>query len=148
MEPQAQSLLRSVPAGETLSAVSIGFIGFLTMNPIYDLGGLLTPLAARARFDDSVEVWDAFVAELLSTRPAHIYLVLRQGGLPFELDARLKDHPVVRRNYFRAVHDKPAGGSVVYLRRELPPVDLERRLADVLHYFPEYQERATEMLQR
>jgi len=148
MEPLARSLLRLVPEGQTISAVSIGFIGFLTMNPIYDLGGLLTPLAARARFDDSPEVWDAFVAELLSTRPAHIYLVLRHGGLPFELEARLKDHPVIRRSYRRGFYDKPAGGSVAYLRRDLPPVDLEQRLADVLRYFPEYRERAMEMLRR
>jgi len=148
MEAVAQSLLRIVPEGETISAVSIGFIGFLTMNPIYDLGGLLTPLAARARFDDSPEVWDAFVAELLSARPAHIYLVLRQGGLPFELEARLKDHPVIRGSYRRGYYDKPVGGSVAYVRRDLPPVDLEQRLAGVLRYFPEYGERAAEMLGR
>ena len=44
-EDQAWMLLKHVPKGEVIATGNLGFVGYLTMNPIWDVYGLVTPVA-------------------------------------------------------------------------------------------------------
>jgi hypothetical protein len=147
LEKSALFILAHLPPGETICLRDIGFPGYLSMNPIWDTAGLVTPTAARARRDTSQEMRDALFAELRSVRPGCFRLVLpknRPQHLNHRIHSWLETDPVARSLYQR-VHPPPRikkdASVVIYLRKDLPEVDYAERLRGALVRFPEYRDR-------
>jgi hypothetical protein len=152
LENSAMFMLRKIPPGETICLRDIGFPGYLTMNPIWDTAGLVTPTAARARRDRSTKMQQAMFDELLAIRPAAFRLILPKGRrrhINWRIQSWLETDPAARVEYERV---RPRSeltedtSLVVYLRRDLPEVDFAERLDEALVRLPEYADRAREKL--
>jgi hypothetical protein len=150
LENSALFILANIPEGETICMRDIGFPGYMSMNPIWDTAGLVTPTAARARRDRSDEMQAEMVAELLRVRPAVFRLVLprdRVKHINWRLYRWLSEDPVAKSIYRRA---RPRGEVqdtttlVVYLRRDLPDVDYDARLGKTMERLPAYASRLRE----
>ncbi|GJM44934.1 MAG: hypothetical protein DHS20C21_17760 [Gemmatimonadota bacterium] len=62
----------TVRTGEWISLPDIGFVGYLTDNPVWDQLGLVTVAAARARNNAADDGFQAAIDDLLSRDPAMI----------------------------------------------------------------------------
>ncbi len=146
LERDAWRILRRAPEHEPVGLADIGFPGFLTGNPIWDVRGLVTPAAARARNDDSEAARRALVDDLLRVRPLLLVLPLRRRGFApaiGRVDRHLRADARVTAVYRR--ERAPEGDAILYLRRAAPPYDPGPRIAAALARFPEY---ASELARR
>jgi hypothetical protein len=140
LQSTALFILANVPPNETVCLRDIGFPGFLSMNPIWDTAGLITPAAARVRRDGSDEVQEMMFEELLEIQPACFVLMpaSKAAGADEEIYTWLETNAVARSRY-KCVDN--SNGTAVYLRRNLDPVDPTRRLRAAMIRFPEYSQR-------
>lgn len=145
MEDRAWGLLIQVPAGEWICSRDIGFPGFLTGNPIWDFAGLFTPSAAAARHDESAGCVRAMCDDMLERSPAMI--LVKDSAFQRRIEAVLRTHPTVLAAYERRPETR-RGHRVAYIRRDMPEFDVRRRIEDAVAQFPEYAERADEVLTR
>ena len=147
-ESRAWSVLDNLPPEATVCARDIGFIGFLTGNPIWDTAGLFTPAATRGRQDPSDQATQAMLDDLWAADPACLYLVKQRArSNDARLDARLKSDPRTRSQYSRHLWPASVGQSgVTYARDPLPAVDLDERVRRAIRFFPEYEGRARWLL--
>ncbi|MCH7814655.1 MAG: hypothetical protein IID40_11615 [Planctomycetes bacterium] len=147
-ESRAWSVLENLPPEATVCARDIGFIGFLTGNPIWDTAGLFTPAATRGRQDRSDQATQAMLDDLWAADPACLYLFNQRARTnDARLVARLQSDPRARSQYSR--HPWPAAvgpSGVTYLRDPLPAVDLNERVRRAIRSFPEYEDRARRLL--
>jgi hypothetical protein len=139
----ARFLLRNVPPGEPVCLRDIGLPGYLTMNPIWDLPGLVTPSAARAKRDSSPESLEALYDELIRLRPGCFYLDLPPAGesLGTRIALWLRTDPEISAQYREASRFRKAafGSVVVYLRRDLPAFDIEARMHEARARVPDWR---------
>ena len=155
-EHLAWSFLCRIPVGETICARDIGFVGYLTMNPMWDTAGLFTPTVARARYDSSEDARRAVCDELLELQPACIFLEWGPWGGPWReaapfnkrLDTWLWTNAAVAAQYVRLPKTDATSATVTYVRRGLPRLDVQERVRAAVRGFPEYEERANELLAR
>jgi hypothetical protein len=137
----ARFILDTVPAGETVCIRDIGFPGYLGMNPIWDVAGLVTPTAARSRHDKSPEAHRALTEELLAVRPALFRLYVPPGRdfLANRIDAWLQADPVASSLYRELRRGREGERTlVIYLRRDLPEFDAAARLREARARIPSY----------
>jgi hypothetical protein len=172
LEMMALSILGHTNPNERVVIKDIGFPGFLTMNPIWDQAGLVTPVAAelRHRVQDT-EVRDRYVSKFLETGAASLvffgptpwpHVLLQQQLFQVHPDLRdlfsILETPEVTtkrpRKFERlALGFTPGFGTVLKNRNKLPMTprevlaNLERRLGEVSARFPEYKSRASETLE-
>ena len=145
-ERRAWRILRQIPAGETICARDIGFIGFLSDNPIWDLAGLLTPTVARARHDRGEEAQRLMFEEMLALEPAYILL---RSERPFHqaIEQYLQNDPRIAALYRRRGRGR-LSDRIIYTRRKMARVDFQERVYAAVRQFPEYEKRAKQMLAR
>lgn len=134
LEGVARLILELAPEGETVAICDIGFPGFLSMNPIWDLAGLVTPAAARFSPDDPASRQEA-LDDLFRREPVLMMIPFRGDIRAFE--RALRDDPRAE-SYERTESES----SVQYLRKNRPSVPAQRLRAAALRY-PEYASRGT-----
>jgi hypothetical protein len=139
-ESMALSILHRVPEGDTVAIADIGFPGYLSANPIFDLRGLVTPAVARWRHAPALER-EAMLAALREARPA--YIVFPSVGPSLEpIVAELATASFLRTGWQK--HEDSAARSVVYVRKDLLPMGplgggaVRRRLEAALERLPQY----------
>lgn len=146
LEGDAWLMLELASEGEVVAIPDIGFPGFVGGNPIWDVRGLVTPAAARARHDPDEAVQRAMLDDLLAARPAYIALPLRGDNaskLIGEFDEKLRGDERIEALYER----RELPGKLLYLRRDAQRPDVAERLKEALARFPEYRsERVTRAL--
>ncbi|MCP4251524.1 MAG: DUF2029 domain-containing protein [bacterium] len=143
-EVRAWSILENLPPDATVCARDIGFIGFLTGNPIWDTAGLFTPAATHGRQDAGDGATQAMLDDLWAADPACLYLVTQRAqSNDARLDARLQSDPRIRSEYSRHPWRPSAGlRGVTYVLDALPAVDVDERVREAIRGFPEYAARA------
>ena len=145
LERRAWKRLREIPAGETICIRDIGFVGFLTDNPIWDLAGLITPTVARARHDPGEEAQRLMCEELLALQPA--YILLLTTGFHRKIERCLQNDPRIAVLYRRR-GGGPRSKRIIYTRKRMTRVDLQGRVDAAIRRFPEYEKRAKQLLVR
>lgn len=139
-EAMALSILHTVPEGDTVAIADIGFPGYLTANPIFDLRGLVTPAVARWRHEPERER-EALLAALREARPAYILIPSVGPSLEGIVD-ELAGAAWLRAGW--QLREDPAARSVVYARNDLLPMGplsrgaVRRRLEAALERLPQY----------
>jgi len=136
-------LLRSVPPGEYISLRDIGFVGYLTMNPVWDTAGLVNDTVARARHDKSRETQQAMYDEMLSVQPGCFLLRLNKDihAINYRTHSFLQNDPVAMKTYHLDHMTGKNPKVAFYLRSDLPEVNLAERLEQAALHYPEYRER-------
>lgn len=142
MEATAWDVLRLVPAHETICARDIGFVGWLSGNPIHDLAGLMTPTAARARNERTPEAMEALREELVAREPALI--LLTASAFQTELGELLVADPRIQARYEIGKGRRRR----TFRRRDLTPFDVTTRVEAALDRFPSYRARAATFASR
>ena len=139
LEGTALQVLELAPAHETVALADIGFPGYLGMNPIWDLRGLVTPRAASFAADGGTAS-EAAIEDLLGRRPLFILLPGQQGDEPTPrmdaYDRMLSEH------LDAALYERLESGSgtgVLYLRRTRPRRIPPGRMRRAVEGFPEYE---------
>jgi hypothetical protein len=130
-------ILERVPEGETVALGDIGFPGFLTANPVWDVRGLVTASSARWRHDASPEAVEEMLADLRAAKPACILLWARPAdasGYMGRFDRTLAASKWITRTYRRTEPE----GVTIYLRRDLSAFDTRARIEAALDRLPEY----------
>jgi hypothetical protein len=130
LEGVARTILELTAEGETVAICDIGFPGFLTMNPIWDLAGLVTPAAARFSLDDPAARQEA-LDDLFRRQPVLMMIPMR--GDIGDLDRAIRDDPRAER-YERTVSES----GVRYLLAERTPNASGERLRAAALRYPEY----------
>ena len=133
----AWAILELAPRREWVAIADIGFPGYLTMNPVWDLRGLVTPAAARAKHGDAAAV-RAAVDDLLGRDPALIVFPPSFPSLDRFHEELLND-PRTRRRYDRV--ESEDGERVRYQRKDLPGRIPRARILRALEGFPEYDSK-------
>jgi hypothetical protein len=113
-------------------------MGYLAMNPVWDVRGLVTPPVADLLRDANGDC-GAVVDDLLRVRPIYVQLPARKAGMrePYQRLARcLSGDPRVARAYERVVD--PERGTVLFVRREPARRPGPERVRRALERFPEY----------
>jgi len=140
-------VVKNVPAGEYIFLRDIGLPGYLSMNPICDTVGLVTPIFAQARSADRKTAEKIIVDEIEKRKPACIRVVLldKKPNTPDQLIYRwLETNPTGKIRYRRILEmDKRKHGRsiYVYLRTNLPEVNARGRLTELMQRFPEYRQK-------
>jgi hypothetical protein len=135
LEDVSWRILTELRAHETAAIRDIGVPGYLTMNPIWDVRGLVTPSMARARNGDP-DALALVVDELLDVRPTFILLGSGTGNHPARvLDRALRDDERILAVYARR---QPPRGGAEYRLRDWTPPDTAARVDAALAGFPEY----------
>lgn len=174
LQTTAWSILAHADPDARIMMVDIGFPGFLTMNPIWDLYGLVTPISVEFRKEfENPEVRDRFARKFIETGAAtHIYLP-RESGKKFtaKLENLLATHPDLQGmyraiepgrsngnppdNYLENIFDLQLPYARVLRHIESPDptakeslANLERRLPEVVKRFPEYEPQASKIIFR
>jgi len=128
-EDETRALLRTVPEGEVIAIGNLGLVGYLTMNPIWDVYGLVTPVVARARNDSDAAAERAMFDDLAAVRPGALLLYFPEGprvSMDVRIDRWIRAHPEFAALYER--RELAGGGQALYLRRDLSAVDEASRL--------------------
>jgi hypothetical protein len=131
LESMARMILDLAPEGETVVIWDIGFPGLLSMNPIWDLGGLVTPAAARFSADDPVSR-QAALDDLFRRRP--VLMVIPNRGIVRGFDRAIRDDPRSA-DYERTELDTIAQ----YLRKDRAAHVPAQRIRAAMQRFPEYE---------
>jgi hypothetical protein len=140
-EQPARWLLENVPDGEAVALADIGFPGYLTDNPVWDLRGLVTPAAAARRHDQTEAARERMLASLRAADPACIVIPsLARDPESFmgRLDRDLQTAPWLARRFRRNVDE--AARAVIYLRKDLGRPDVRARRAAARARVPELGE--------
>jgi len=137
LEQAALEVLQLAPERETVALADIGFPGYLGMNPIWDLRGLVTP-AAAAFEPDGGAASEAAIDDLMARRPLFVSLPA-QDQMTRRMqafDRMLGEHPDAV--LYRRV-DSGSGAGVVYMRKDRPQRATRERVRRALERFPEYR---------
>jgi hypothetical protein len=165
------TILGHTDRDDRIGIKDFGFPGFVTMNPIWDHLGLVTPSAEQLqRGREDAQVRDRSVREFLATGGAtHIFVFGDTISPPIALEQLLKTHPDLQARYRqvdagqmsdpdpthleRIVLCLPRGSNRIWRLRELPVptanevlANLERRLPEVVARFPEFGPSASKIL--
>jgi len=135
LQVPARQILDLSAEGETVAITDIGFPGFLSMNPIWDLAGLVTPAAARFSPGDPASRQEA-LDDLFGRQPALMLIPFR--GIFKEFDRAIREDPRAER-YERREFES----GVQYLRKDRPPNDPVQRLRAAALRYPEYASEVT-----
>ena len=139
----AADVLERLPASEWVAARDIGQLGWVTMNPIWDLPGLFTPTAARARRERSEAATAAMLADLRARRPGCIMVQKDRDAGMWSTDRLfdwLQTDPWVAETYL--VQRREARGAVFLTawRRDLRPIEVLPRLREARGRVPGHPE--------
>lgn len=124
---EAQTLLLEVPEHEVIAIGNVGLVGYLTMNPIWDVYGLASPLVARARDASDSIANEAMFEDLAATRPGALLLYRWPDGhasMDTRVERWMDQHPEFAALYERR---ERVGRQTLYLRRDLSEVDTASR---------------------
>ena len=132
LRANAALVLRTVERGETVALADIGLPGYLGMNPVWDLRGLVTPGGTAERLSEPAGR-AAAIEDLLGRDTALLLFPPRPGAGLAALEAEFRADPRARRAYRRS--KTPLG--FFYVRRDLPERVGVRRIEDAFEAFPE-----------
>lgn len=133
LAPDAALLLRITPPGETICLRDIGLVGQLTMNPIWDTCGLVTPAVARARHSREPALEREMFHDLRAARPGVVFVHRSSRGTSIDdrIAAWLETDAEALAQYrwlpLRAGSDLRVA---LYVRRDLPRVDVTARVRE------------------
>ena len=140
LESLTWQLLTELREGETAAVRDIGLPGYLTMNPLWDARGLVTPAMARGRSGDP-ELMESVIDEILEVRP--ILIRLGSGSTKQHapaLNDALRNSKRIAEVYTQ-VHLKLGGAE--YRLRDWTQPDSDARIRAALEAFPEYAREGT-----
>ncbi len=145
-EGPALWLLQTAPRGDTVAIADIGFPGYLTGNPVWDIRGLVTPAAAAWRHDRSAEARRRMLDSLRAANPACIVLpslARDPETLMGRFERDLASAAWLARGWQRS--EDELGRAVIYLRKGLRRPDRAARLEAAGERVPECD---TDLLRR
>jgi len=137
LESDAWLILNSTPSGEFVAVGDIGFPGFVSMNPIWDLRGLVTPAAALSRAGGK-QARQAAIESLLAKRPGLILMPAVSGkaiGLMNSFDKRLQRDARISAGYVRELLPQ----RIIYRRNDLVTGDVNARVERALQRLPSFR---------